>query len=371
MNIDNHVHLFPDQAGPAGYPDVESHNQSLMRLAGPLWRWRMNTSHTDPKYIPEPGEDVGFHVGKYGKWQWRKHGEDCWMQRGPVMLEVLENGPEQMLAQMDLVGVDMGVLEGGYMEPNFEREVFVPPIIKKWPDRFIGTVSIRYDLNQSDEYLQGEIRKLTEAVEEKGFKGLFSSVLKGQPVDHEKCDPLWKEAIRLGIPVCIDTGLNPRDEYLEEIRRIENVCRKFPELNVIDGHVGGNLRPPRDPNHVDNPREFFNLLKLGNFYLEFGCVLIYERWNIWGRDYEYPYNRHQQIVKTVYENFGPKNMIWGADMPWCQRVCTYRQNWDLVRLHTDFMTDEDRALIMGDNLARVYNVSESRVAKASAGSTRS
>ena len=107
MNIDNHVHLFPDQAGPAGYSDVESHNQWLKRLIKPLWQWRMNTSHTDPKYIPEAGEEVeevDFRVGKYGKWQWSKHGEVCWMQRGPVMLEVMEHGPEQMLAHMDSVG---------------------------------------------------------------------------------------------------------------------------------------------------------------------------------------------------------------------------------------------------------------------------
>ena len=213
MIIDNHVHLFPSQAGSAGFPDTTIYARQLQRRIGPLWRGRMNTSHTDPKYIPEPEEDVEFTVGKYGRWHWRRHGEDCWIQRGPVMIEEPEHTPEQMLAHMDSVCVDMSVLEGGYMEPSYEREVFAPDIITRWPDRFIGIVSIQYDLNQSDEYLEGEIRKLTHAVEDQGFKGLFSSVPKGQPVDHGRCDPLWKEAIRLGIPVCIDTGLNSRDEY--------------------------------------------------------------------------------------------------------------------------------------------------------------
>ena len=358
MIIDNHVHVFPNQAGPAGYPDAKTYHRRLQGFVDRVWRYRMNTSHTDPKYIPEPNEDVGFRVGKYGKWHWRKHGEDCWLQRGPVMIEEPEHSAEQVLAHMDSVCVDMAVLEGGYMEPNYEREVFAPPIIKKWPDRFIGTVSIQYDLSQSDEYLRGEIRKLTQAVEEVGFKGLFSHVPKGQPVDDQRCDPLWKEAARLGIPVCIDTGMNSKDAYFEEIRRIESVCRRFPELNVIDGHVGGNMRHPSDPDYVDNPREFFNLFKMGNFYLEFGCVLIFERWSIWGREYDYPYHRHQAIVKTIYENFGPKNMIWGTDLPWGERVCTYRQNWDLMRLHADFMTEEDRKLVMGDNLARIYKVGE-------------
>ena len=358
MIIDNHVHLFPNQSGPAGYSDTRAYARQLQEKVGPLWRDRMNTSHTDHKYIPEPDEDVGFAVGKYGRWHWRKHWEDCWMQRGPVMLGDMEHTAEQVLAHMEFVSVDMAVLGGGYMEPNYEREHFIPDIIDRWPDRFIGTVSIQYDLNEGDEYLQGEIRKLTEAVEERGVRGLFSALPKGQPVDDPRCDPLWKEAVRLRIPVCIDTGLNSRDAYMAEIRSIENVCRRFPDLNVIDGHAGGNLRHPGDPDYVDNPREFFNLLKMGNFYLEFGTVLIYERWSTWGRDYEYPYPRHQQLLKTVYENFGAGNIVWGTDVPWCQRVVTYRQNWDLVRLHTEFMTSEDRDLLMGGNLARLYKVGE-------------
>ncbi len=43
-------------------------------------------------------------------------------------------------------------------------------------------------------------------------------------------------------------------------------------------------------------------------------------------------------------------------MPWAQRTCTYRQNLDLVRLHTDFMTEDDRKLVMGDNLARLFKI---------------
>ena len=133
MIIDNHVHLFPDQAGTAGYPDVEAHGRELQKKIGRLWRDRMVTSHTDPRYIPEPDEDVGFQVGLYGKWHWTKHGEACWMLRGPVMLEDMVHTPEHMLAHMDSVCVDMAVLEGGYMEPNYERERSYPRSSRSGP----------------------------------------------------------------------------------------------------------------------------------------------------------------------------------------------------------------------------------------------
>jgi predicted TIM-barrel fold metal-dependent hydrolase len=359
MIIDNHVHVFPSQAGPAGYDDPKAYQRLLQEQIPRQWG-RMISSHVDRKYIPEPGEDVGFTVGKYGRHHWRKHGQDCWVQRGPVVLAEPEHTPEQMLAHMDFVGIDAGVIQAGYLEPNYGREVFFADCIKRWPDRFIGTVDIEYDLSKDDAYLQGEVRKLTRAVEELGFRGLFSHVPCDQPVDDPRCDPLWKEVIRLGIPAYLNTGLKPRKipraEYLEDVWRIENVLKRFPEMNVIDAHIGHHLRPPNDPERVDNPREFFPLLKLGNFFLEVGYVLAFENWAVWGKEFEYPYPRHEQIIKTLYENFGAGVIVWGSDMPWTQRTCTYRQCLDLVRLHTSYMTEEERDLITGGTLARLFKV---------------
>ena len=355
MIIDSHVHVLPSQTGPAGYPDARSFSRTNQKAVRIMWG-RLVTSHTDPKYIPGPDEDVDFKVGKYGRWTWEKHGAVCWLQRSPVAMSENEHTPEQMLAHMDSTGVDMGVIQAGYMEPNYGREVYYADCVKRWPDRFIGTVEIEYDLTRSDEVLQGEIRKLTRAVEELGFRGLYSHLPKGQPVDDPRCDRLWKEVVRLGIPVFLNTGFNSRDEYLDEIRRIETVCRRYPEMNVTNNHIGSNVFHPSHPEHVDNPREFFSLFKLGNFHLEVGYVLAFENPAIWGWDSEYPYPRHRQIIRTIYENFGAQVMVWGSDMPWTQRTFTYRQDIDLIRHHTEFMTDADRRLVLGDNLARIYNI---------------
>ena len=356
MIIDNHVHVFPDQTGPAGYPDADTYSRINQRAVR-MFHGRFVMSHADPGFMPEPDEDVGFRIGNNGRWEWRKNGEDCWVQRGPAAMAGNEHTPEQMLAHMDLVGVDMGVIQAGYMEPSYGRDIYYADCIRRWPDRFLGTADIDYDLSRDDEYLQGETRKLTHAVEELGFRGLYTSVPKGQPVDDSRCDPLWKEVVRLGIPVFLTTGFVPKDEYLGEIRRIGNVCRKYPEMNVADNHMGGNVLHPDDPNHVDSPREFFPLFELGNFHLEVGYVLAYENPEIWSRDSEYPYPRHEQLIKTIYESYGAGVMVWGADMPWTQRTCTYRQCLDLIKLHTEFMTDADRDLVLGGNLARMYGVS--------------
>ncbi len=355
MIIDNHVHVFPDQAGPAGYPDAAAYGRQLQATVRKFWG-RMYTSHKEPKYAPGPDEDVGFHVGRFARYNWSKHGEECWLQRGPVALERLEHTAEQMVAQMDLVGVDKAVVLAGYMESNFGRDVYFANAIQRYPDRLLGSVAIEYDLRRDDEYLQGEVGKLTRAVEEFGFRALHTHVMKGQPLDDQRSEPLWREVVRLGVPVYMDTGFNSKPDYLDEIRRIENVLRKHPEMTAIDCHIGGNVRHPGDPEHVENPKEFFPLFELGRFHLEVGYVLAYENWGVWGSDFEYPYPRHAQIIKQVYESYGAGVLVWGSDMPWAMRTCTYQQNLDLIRLHTDFMTQGDRELVMGGNVARLFGI---------------
>ena len=355
MIIDNHVHVFPDQGGSAGYADVHSQLDRLQGSVGRFWG-RMLTSHDDPKFIPEPNEEVGFYVGKFGRYHWTKFGEECWLQRGPVALERMEHTADQMIAQMDFVGVDKAVILSDYVEPNFGRQTYFTDAINRYPDRLIGSVAIQYDLQNSTEYLLSEINKLTHAVEVSGFRALHRHLPKGQPLDDKRCDALWKEVVRLGIPVYMDTGFNSKTDYMDEIQRIENVLRNYPELIAIDCHLGANVRHPTDPEFVENPKEFFKLFKLGRFHLEVGYVLAYENWGVWGQDYEYPYPRHAEIIRQAYENFGPQVLVWGSDMPWTMRTCTYQQNLDLIRLHTDYMSEQDRSLILGGNIAKAFGI---------------
>ena len=93
---------------------------------------------------------------------------------------------------------------------------------------------------------------------------------------------------------------------------------------MVNAHIGSNIRHPSDPEYVENPREFFPLFETGRFYLEVGYVLSYENWRVWGRDFEYPYPRQIELMKTTYESFGAGVLVWGSDMPWAQRTCTYR-----------------------------------------------
>ena len=323
MIIDNHLHVFPDQAGDEVGPDPGAHLREMQDSVRGFWG-RMVSGHSDPKYIPETDEDVGFRIGRYGRFHWRKHREECWLQRGPPLMERMEHTSEQMLAHMDYVGVDMGLIQPDYLDADTGREGYFRDCVQKWPDRFIGGAAIDYDLAKDDRELGAEVEKLTQAIEEDGFRAMFflDNIVR-QPFDDRRFDPLWKETVRLGVPVYINTGFVTREVYLEEIRHTENVLNRFEGLNVINSHIGGNVLHQRNPEHVDNPKELYPLFETGRFHLEMGYVLAYENFSIWERDYQYPYPRHQEIIQTIYYRFGPRAMVWGFDMPWCQRTCTY------------------------------------------------
>jgi predicted TIM-barrel fold metal-dependent hydrolase len=353
MIVDVHVHVFPSMKQTAGYRDIQSnyavHQGKIRRLWG-----RMKTNTLDERYIPEPDEDVGFRMDDYGKFYWTKHGKECWMQRFPAVLKNMEWTPEQMIAFMDEVGVDKGVIQSGYMEMNFERD-YMAEVTKKWPDRFIGTVTLDYDVEKGTEHLKGEMAKLRRAAANQAIRGVYQVFPRGQAIESSDFDPLWKALSDLGLPHFFFVGFQPKDRYMHSLKQIEKVLKKFPDLIGIIGHLGGNVRSSSHPNYTDGS-ELLPVLRLPNAYFEVGYVLAYENWTFWKENYEYPYPLHTKLIKMIHDDVGCERLLWGSDMPNLYRTCTYRQCLDLVRLHFDFLDDDEKNLILGGNAAEVFRL---------------
>jgi predicted TIM-barrel fold metal-dependent hydrolase len=175
-------------------------------------------------------------------------------------------------------------------------------------------------------------------------------------MDDPHFEPYWEELIDLGIPHIFIIGFEPKAKYLASLEGLERVLKKYPDLKGVIGHLGGNVRHPQNPNWTDTPKELLNILKLPNAYFEVGYVLAYENWNVWKENYEYPYPLHKKIIKTVYEEIGAERLLWGSDMPNIYRTCTYQQCLDLVRLHCDFLSEEQKALVLGGNAAKLFEI---------------
>lgn len=355
MIIDSHAHVIPDMRGASGYPDAETHMAAQQATLSAFWG-RMVTSTPDPRFAPLPGEkDIDFKAGRFGRYTWKKHGEECWLQRFPLIFDKMEWSPEQMIAYMDSESVDMAVLQTGYMEDNFCREYY-SDCVRKWPNRFIPTVTIDYDMTKSAEYRAAELRKVEHSVADMGTRALYGCLPKGQPFNHEAFDPFWRKLSDLSLPLQLVTGFTTREDYLQSLEEIRDVVERFPDVQFVFPHLGGNVFPPSSENYTNSPEDLLPLLKKKNVWFEVGYVLAYENRDLWGAAYEYPYPEHERLIKRVYDEVGAERLLWGSDMPHLYRTCTYRQSLDLVRLHMDFLSASEKAAVLGDNAARLYRV---------------
>lgn len=68
----------------------------------------------------------------------------------------------------------------------------------------------------------------------------------------------------------------------------------------------------------------------------------------------FPYPDRQPLVRLLYETVGPHRLVWGSDSPVVDMHITYPQSIDVFRAHSPYMSEADRALILGGNLARLF-----------------
>ena len=357
MIIDAHVHIFPDQGGCELGRTKQAQHALMQATIADFWG-RMVTSHDDPRFIPEPNEEVQFQIANYGRWTWRKHDQDCWLQRGsPVMTRMIHT-PEQAIAAMDAAGVDYGIVQTDieYVAASFGREQYFRQCVAEWGERLIATVSLDYNLSHDPHFLSRECTAIAQAAEH-GFRGVYlSGVGLPEPLDDPRCDGLWRAIVKSGMPAYVQTGFCTRDRYHEQLRGLHNVLMSFPELRVIESHFGGNLVHPGHAGYTDILQDLQPLLRTGRFYLELGYVLGFENYSLWAEKSLYPFARHSEIAQTVYDQFGAGVLVWGSDVPWCYRICTYQQTVDLIRYHTPYMSEKDRAGVLGMNLANLFGL---------------
>ncbi len=115
--VDSHVHIFPFLDEPSGFPSQAEHRRFLQLYMGahgePVRRLRdhsritRQTLHDGSLSGPASLRDVGFRVGKYGRFEWTVDGETAYIQFMPPSLQAMESPAEFMLQQMARAGVNI------------------------------------------------------------------------------------------------------------------------------------------------------------------------------------------------------------------------------------------------------------------------
>src|SRR5207302_852836 len=151
--VDGHAHAFPRLGAGGGFASAEEHRRYLQRHMSTHpqggRRARDNAAVPGAALCPAPGTsldelpDVGFRVGDFGRLEWEHGGEACYIQFLPPHLETTAARPERMLAQMQYLGVDRALLQGGKLYGITND--YLAGVVRGWPERFRGCASVDED----------------------------------------------------------------------------------------------------------------------------------------------------------------------------------------------------------------------------------
>jgi len=266
----------------------------------------------------------------------------------PPFNETTSFSAETLLAQMDWAGVERAVLLQGpfYGQAN----AYVASAVKRWPDRFLGAFApdprdrdLRRQFQQCvDEYGLHALKfELTETT---GLTGRYPDL----DIDSAEFHWIYEEAQRRNLVVAFDLGKPGSASYQSD--NIAAVARRYPALNIVIAHLGQPpiARPDEDALNAAWAKQIL-LGRLPNVYFDTSALPAY------APDYdEYPYVLAQDYIRRAVDLIGADKIMWGTDAPGLLTSGSYRQLLNMIRVHCDFLSAEQKAQILGSNAARVY-----------------
>ncbi len=354
--IDAHYHIFPR----LGSQDKGINPELRLKLwqfhsreYNNFWR-KDNGEHSTTQFLRfdsnnlDDMPNVNFRLTDYGQAEITVDGVDYIMQLYPPSLVNNEAPPQRMVAEMNLAGVDMGVLQCDHVYGDLDE--YFAGAMKAYPSRFIGLGQIWEP--EADE--PGRLKNLERSICEYGNKGLYFSVepfsvlQQDVTLNDPKFDALWSLVQRLQIPIFWFIDDRTHDRVVMFTRRVAELhewAQRHPDIQSVITH---GLVPAAIIHDIGIPNEIIRLLNHPNVFAE---ILFPVKWP------EYPYPGGQQQLKSLRDRVGAHKLLWGTDSPFGMSMwCTYRQALDFIRLHCVFLSKEEKDLILGGNTAKLFGI---------------
>lgn len=243
--------------------------------------------------------------------------------------------PEQLLALMKAHGVEKTVIVHVIYYRWDCR--YAGDAIKANPEKFMGVCRVDPEAKSAPD-------DLTRWVREYGYHGVRLSPYEGKQYewinDRPRMDRIWNRTAELKIPMCI---LCPTARLPD----VEKVIQRHDGLDVCIDHMSDCA--------IDQPDELKKLLALARYPRVH--VKISHLWQL--SKQAYPYRDTWDMVKKLYDAFGPQRLMWGTDWPGVDGFCGYGKALQLYRDEIDFFNDDDRRWILGGTALKLWPFGES------------
>jgi len=242
---------------------------------------------------------------------------------------------DQMVAAMDEVGVDGAVLVSPFSmyryDASYAREVFA-----KHPSRF----RLVKPVDPTDPRVTDTIADWAATKGTVGIRVFLRDTASTDPAD-PAINRVLAEAGRHSLPVNLAcTG---------RLEQAAQLAARNPNTQLVVDHLGLQ-QPPAPPAPPQPFAELPKVLALAaqpNIAIKISgaCTLSHE---------PFPYKDIWDPLGRIFDAFGLNRCMWGTDWTRAVALLTYKEGVEAFRV-TDRLSDSDRATLMGDTLARVYN----------------
>ena len=242
---------------------------------------------------------------------------------------------DQMIAAMDEVGIDGAVLVSPFSMYRYDASYAVE-VFAKHPIRF----RLVKPVDPTDPRV---VDTVTDWASTKGTVGI--RIFLRDAVSTDPADP----AINRVLATAAQHSLPVNVACTGRLDQARHLAARNPNTRMVIDHLG--LPQPHEPPPPAEP--FADLPKLlamaahDNVAVKISgaCTLAHE---------PFPYKDIWDPLARIFDAFGFGRCMWGTDWTRAVGLLTYKQGVDAFRV-TDRLSASDRATLMGDTLARIYN----------------
>jgi L-fuconolactonase len=241
---------------------------------------------------------------------------------------------DDMVAAMDTVGVDGAVLVSPFSMYRLDASYAVE-VRRQHPGRF-GLVK---PVDPADPGVDETIAEWVATPGSVGIRLMLRPEVSSDPAD-PGLNRVLAAAARHGVPVnLLCTG---------RLAQVDELARRNPDTQLVIDHLG--LPQPFEPPPPVAPwaglPELLPLAAHPNVAVKISGAgtLSHE---------PFPYRDIWDPLCRIFDAFGLDRCLWGTDWTRAVRLLSYRDAVEAFRA-TDRLSNADRALLMGESLARIY-----------------
>ena len=373
MIIDSHAYCFEPADSLPGYTSVAEHLRWVQAgQAGhyqPAFRLRDRVVGPSDVLAPKGKADLSdlpdleFRIdAAAGRVVWTYEGEDYTKHYYPPNLRDCEFTPESLISEMDYAGVDVALL---HTNPMLGRSsAYLAECVRKYPGRLYSMAPVDEWRIRDD--TDAVIAELTTAISEHRLHAIkFNAngyMVSADPWDDGFYRPFWEVATSLDVPIFFSLSSGPgrgnweasqdvKRGYLNELMILMRWMDRYPD-NVCSITHGFPYRTFLEGERIVLPDEVWEPFQNPNLSIEVSFPVRI------GDIFDFPFQEVIPTIQTMEEHIGADHLLYGTDMPFQNRHCTYRQSRDHIEKYCTFLTQEQRDLIMGGTAARILGLEE-------------